>query len=83
MASNSSHILLIEDNLGDSTLIREHLADATDWQFEIYQATRLQEGIISLNNLIIDLVLLDLSLPDSRGLETFLSLHHQIPDVPG
>ncbi len=74
-------ILLIEDNPGDVRLIQEMLKDVKEAEFNFIHAKRLSEGIELLLKNGIDVVLLDLSLPDSRGLETFRSLRKRIPDI--
>lgn len=76
------HALLIEDNPGDADLIREMLDDADD-QVEILAVeTRLESGLERLGKEGVDVLLLDLSLPDSRGIETFRRAHAACPDVP-
>lgn len=59
-------ILVIEDNLDNMMLVEEILADAG---FNSVQATRAEEGIDRLHQGGIDLVLMDISLPDMDGLE--------------
>src|SRR5512146_2637375 len=68
-------VLLIEDNPGDARLIQLMLADAGDGLFEVETVDRLAAGLRRLSRNDIGLVLLDLSLPDSQGLETFTHLH--------
>jgi PAS domain S-box-containing protein len=64
-------VLLVEDNPGDARLIEELLADYRD-QFEIAaKAARLVEAEEMVTKASVDLVLLDLSLPDSQGFDTF------------
>lgn len=75
-------VLLIEDNEGDARLIRETLAGATSAAFDLVWADRLSTGLAHLPKGGIDLVLLDLSLPDSQGLDTFVRVHAQAPEVP-
>jgi len=81
---NLIHALLIEDNPGDARLIREMLreAGAGHAQVELAQADHLSGGIEHLARVGADVVLLDLSLPDSQGLETFSSVHAAAPNVP-
>ena len=67
-------ILLVEDNPGDARLIREMLKEAGRFSFELECLGRLDESIGRLERGNIDVVLLDLSLPDSHGLDTFLRL---------
>jgi PAS domain S-box-containing protein len=76
------HIMLIEDNPGDADLIREMLPEAGDVSFRIEQLSRLSDGLARLNSGGIDLVLLDLGLPDSQGLDTFRKLIETWPDKP-
>ncbi|SDT86891.1 response regulator receiver modulated diguanylate cyclase [Verrucomicrobium sp. GAS474] len=62
-------ILLIEDNRGDALLLEETLKE-TNLVFEIRQCEMLQDGIDLAQKESFDLVLLDLSLPDSSGAAT-------------
>jgi signal transduction histidine kinase len=71
-------VLLIEDNPGDTRLIREMLSDAGAARFRIEVRDRLKSALECLGTQSIDVVLLDLSLPDSQGLETLLSLHEAV-----
>ncbi|MFA4901340.1 MAG: PAS domain S-box protein [Desulfobaccales bacterium] len=75
-------ILLIEDNPGDARLVREMLAEAGAGDITLEWVPRLSQGLESLGKGEIDLVLLDLSLPDSRGLETFYKAYTQAPEIP-
>ena len=74
--------LLIEDNPGDARLIELMLADADGGVFEVRHAGRLEEGLRELSAGGIDVVLSDLSLPDSHGLDTFARLHARAPHMP-
>jgi signal transduction histidine kinase len=76
--------LLIEDNPGDARLIREMLRDAVSGHADVdlLYADRLAGGLEQLSGEGADVVLLDLSLPDSHGLETFAVLHAAAPSVP-
>lgn len=67
-------VLLIEDNPGDARLIRELLAGEHGATFELHWDQRLADGLERLERERIDAVLLDLGLPDSQGLDTFLAL---------
>jgi two-component system cell cycle sensor histidine kinase/response regulator CckA len=75
-------ILLIEDNLGDARLLEEMLNNGEPSSFTTLWADRLSKGLEQLEAEAIDLVLLDLSLPDSQGLDTFTRVHAQKPQVP-
>jgi len=75
-------VLLIEDNPGDARLIEMMLAEADSDSFEVRHVDRLEHGLRELGNGSIDIVLSDLSVPDSHGLETFQRLHARAPHVP-
>ncbi|HEX8199855.1 MAG TPA: response regulator [Isosphaeraceae bacterium] len=75
-------VLLIEDNPGDAVLVREALADEHPGRFRLLQVGRLAAGLQRLEAEPVNAVLLDLSLPDSRGLATFDAVHAQSPRVP-
>ncbi len=63
-------LLLVEDNLADADLISELLADAQLSTYKITAVDRLSDAIAHLKSESFDVILLDLSLPDSHGLET-------------
>jgi len=75
-------ILLIEDNPADVRLLQEMLTEAKDFSYSLECADRLSAGLSSLYRGGIDVVLLDLSLPDSQGLHTFDQVYAQAPYVP-
>lgn len=75
-------VLLIEDNPGDARLLREYLADPAGSSFQLEHADTLAKGATRLAEGGIDLVLLDLSLPDSPMAETFKRTKAVAPDVP-
>jgi diguanylate cyclase (GGDEF)-like protein len=79
-------VLLIEDNPGDARLIREMLAEEPQAPFRLACAERLAQGLELLSIAAKSggpaLVLLDLSLPDSFGLETFAKVYAHSPGVP-
>jgi signal transduction histidine kinase len=81
--SSAIRVLLIEDNPGDARLIREMLRDAGGEQLhvELSHADRLSTGLDQLAPCEVDVVLLDLSLPDSHGLATFAAVHAAAPLV--
>ncbi len=65
----SVRVLLIEDNLGDAELIEELLSDARE-AFEVTRVTRLSEAREAMLRHYFAVILLDLGLPDSKGLDT-------------
>jgi PAS domain S-box-containing protein len=82
MGIQNIHLLLIEDNPGDAGLIREMLAEAKGMRFELEWTETLSEGIERLALGGIDVVLLDLALTDSTGLETLRRLRAASPRAP-
>jgi len=76
------NVLLIEDNPGDARLIEEMIREDPQAPFQLRCAERLSIGLEHLANGETGLVLLDLSLPDSMGLETFSRVYAHSPTVP-
>src|SRR5258708_1209506 len=75
-------ILLIEDDPAGADKIRAALAAAGSGSFDVEWVRQLSEGLARLSKGGIDAVLLELSLPDSHGIETFDKLFTVAPDVP-
>jgi len=75
-------VLLIEDNPGDFELVRETLTEADGVVFEVEWAEALLPGLDRLARGGIDLVLLDLSLPDCRGLDGLATVRNHAPSMP-
>ena len=75
-------VLLVEDNPGDVLLLQEFLQDVTSTQFELTPVESLKEALACLARHSFDIVLLDLSLPDSQGLETFVNIYRCAPLIP-
>jgi PAS domain S-box-containing protein len=82
MPKYSVQVLLVEDNPGDARLIREMLRDNTDVKFDIQWVEELTDGLDSLRGKPIDIVLLDLMLPDSQGIDTFLAMQTESARIP-
>jgi two-component system NtrC family sensor kinase len=76
------NVLLIEDNKGDARLVKEMLAEARGEQFELINVQRMSEALGRLRDQQFDMILLDLSLPDSQRLETFYTVHEYAPHTP-
>jgi signal transduction histidine kinase len=75
-------LLLIEDDPADAYLLREMLRERRQLSFEVEWANRLRLGLEHLDAGQFDVVLLDLTLPDSAGLETLAAAHARAPGVP-
>jgi two-component system, cell cycle sensor histidine kinase and response regulator CckA len=82
MAKPPLKILLVEDNPGDVLLLQETLAEITQFSVELIYIERLAQALNHLKSEPFDVVLLDLLLPDSEGLETFLQIYDQVPLTP-
>ena len=82
MSEQRFTVLLIEDNPGDARLIQELLANGTGDRFDVETADRLVTALVRLRAGGIDALLLDLSLPDSQGWDTFDKVKAQAPSVP-
>jgi len=82
MEIRTIRVLLIEDNLDDVTFLRRTLQRVTGTHFQLEPARSLAEGLEKLKVGGIDVVLVDLSLPDSSGLETFSAIKAQARDTP-
>jgi two-component sensor histidine kinase len=73
-------LLMIEDNPGDAALIQELATEVIP--VELIHVDRLAAGRAHLASTAVDLILLDLSLPDSQGLDTFFTAQAQAPHIP-
>lgn len=82
MAPRSLQVLLVEDNPGDGRLVQLMADEQADSVNEMVWVEDLCEGLSCLQCHDIDLVLLDLNLPDSRGLWTLEAILAQAPNVP-
>ena len=82
MDTKMTHVLLFEDNPGDARLFREYLHETELIQIELDHVDRLKTGLEHLAQKAPDIILLDLGLPDSQGLETFTQVYAQAPNVP-
>lgn len=82
MVTKTTHVLLIEDNPGDARLIELMLTERSDDGFQLAMAARLSEGLDAIAGQGFDVILLDLSLPDSHGLGTVQSVLDAAPTTP-
>jgi PAS domain S-box-containing protein len=81
---NAINILIIEDNPADFHLLEKLLQSSRLKIGQVFAASTVREAKKELNKAAIDLIILDLSLPDSSGIESFLSIQslaHNIPIV--
>jgi PAS domain S-box-containing protein len=85
MAMNDSlpvKVLLVEDSPSDAALLQESLSTSAPGQFQLTHVETLTEGLAQLSKEPHDVMLLDLSLPDSIGRETFLRARAAAPEMP-
>ncbi|WP_440945336.1 PAS domain S-box protein [Methanosarcina sp. T3] len=75
-------ILLFEDNPGDANLIEEMLEEFADFPYKLKNVETLNEGLNLLKEHPFDVILSDLRLPDSDGVDTFLEIYGINSRVP-
>jgi diguanylate cyclase (GGDEF)-like protein len=75
-------VMLVEDSVADAGLVREMLRDAASTAHELVIVRRLSEALKRLDHDSFDGILVDLGLPDARGLEALDGLQRTAPDVP-
>ena len=74
-------VLVIEDNKADQRLLQEMFRDMNMPAFELVFAENLTKGIAYLDSEDIGIVILDLGLPESQGLDTFLRIKEHAENV--
>jgi DNA-binding response OmpR family regulator len=82
MGGETVSVLLVEDNPGDAELFQEYLSAVESPRFRVHHRDNLAAGLVRLGFGGIDVLILDLSLPDSRGINTVLRVRQDSPDVP-
>lgn len=82
MTGKQIRVLLVEDNAGDARLIQEMLSEAQGASFDIRHVVTLSSGVQCLIEGEYEVVLLDLGLPDSKGVETFTRIYAHAWEVP-
>src|SRR5690242_11178591 len=75
-------ILLVEDNDGDARLLREMLTEHGSQSTDLIRVGYLSEAEKCLAKSAVDIILLDLGLPDAQGLEALRRIHAAAPRVP-
>lgn len=79
---SSVKVLLVEDSPTDALIIGEALIDVTEFAHSLTHVDSLSDALGRAEQARFDVVLLDLGLPDSNGIETFRRFRHVAPDTP-
>jgi signal transduction histidine kinase len=82
MSDENIRVLLVEDNDEHTQLLLRLLLESDDPVFEVTHFAGLRDALDALELPGYSIVLLDLSLPESEGLETFLRVQNRAPDIP-
>jgi PAS domain S-box-containing protein len=82
MEKSPIEILVFEGELAQAGMIREMLAEPRPLEFLVQHVRCLEDGIELLRSRDFDVILLDLALPDSQGLETALAVRNQARQTP-
>jgi DNA-binding NtrC family response regulator len=81
MNDKKIQVLLVEDNPGEARLLQEALLEAGREKVQVTHVDRLSEAIDQIRSNPLDVLLLDLSLPDSKGLETVARAQEEAPHI--
>ncbi len=76
------NVMLIEDNLEDALLIKEFLGRTNGYSFLLNHFTSINQSLDALKNNSFDVILTDLNLPDSAGLETVKKVYKSAIEIP-
>src|SRR5580700_9277795 len=82
MTEKTLQVLLVEDNAGDVRLLREMFSKERAESFELTHILRMSEAVAHLAKGGVDIILLDMGLPDGHGLDTVRRAHAAAPGVP-
>ncbi|MBA4373306.1 MAG: hypothetical protein C0402_10665 [Thermodesulfovibrio sp.] len=75
-------VLLVEDNPDDVAIIRRSFRHMNNIDIQVQWSPSLSSALENLATETFDIVVTDLGLPESRGIESFLKLHARYPRVP-
>ncbi|MEJ2689385.1 MAG: response regulator, partial [Deltaproteobacteria bacterium] len=82
MSEKSINLLLVEDNSAEALLIIETLKEAGHGKIEAAHVESLKKAQEHISQYPVDVILLDLSLPDSYGLDTVIEIQRTVPALP-
>lgn len=75
-------VLLVEDSEIEAPLIQESLEESPLVKIELTHTENLRNTLLRIEEGAFDVILLDLGLPDSWGLDTFAKVNYRSPDIP-
>lgn len=75
-------ILIVEDSPDDYLILQEVLQSSDEIEAVLLQEDRLERALVVAENNDINVAIIDLSLPDSFGLDTFIAFHERYPMIP-
>ena len=75
-------VLMIEDSVEYAKLVKKYLSQAKIASFDFKHVEDFKSGKEQISKGSYDIILLDLELPDSQGLDTFLSVEKLFPEIP-
>lgn len=76
------HTLLLEDNRGDAAMIQRRLSQARQLKFTVDHAEWLSGALTAMKNRTYDIIFVDLTLPDSNGIDTVVAVKRAAPNTP-
>ena len=82
MSETSVKVLLIEDSQEHAEILQRTLASGEGSRFVLHRVGNLAEGLHHLKSSEVQLVLLDMTLPDSEGLDSFIRVLEAAPEIP-
>ena len=82
MIQENIEVLIIEDDLEDVELLQDMIHQIPNYRYHLTVSQSLREGLALLRDHTYSVILLDLGLPDSHGLDSFHHVHEQVPGVP-
>ena len=82
MNNNKARLIIIEDNIEYASMLKTVLSKSEGLKYELISFTNLKDSLSELKNNDVDVVLLDLDLPDSSGLDTFNKVSSTTSSLP-
>src|SRR5262245_3450959 len=82
MGDAALKVELVEDNRGDARLVEEMLRDPPVMPFELHWSERLDQALRRLETHAVEILLLDLGLPDNQGLDALQRIRARVPHLP-